>query len=351
MTDEASRAGERFGRLQRWTGARGTGERETGERETGERGTGEHGAGPSWFSNEELGAPDEQPPPPQPQQPDAGVAPGGPPSHPGRTTPPQPSPPQPGASQPGPPQQAQQGGQQGGADPRASTEQRYAEAIATMNEIVSTLDFGQLPRVTETFRVTASVLRHDDPARAGVLNNLGSAAQLTHLRSGDLVDLEDAISYYRSASSTAHADDQDLVLYRCNLVLALGEYAAKADSPDTAAEGVRVARDTAENTPRRDQRRAMALIRLANALKLHARLADDADSDGESVEVFREAARISPAREAATSELLINLGAALLRRYERDSAVDDLDEGIKHLGSGAGALADGEPRRDRKSVV
>ncbi|MBE9374960.1 CHAT domain-containing protein [Saccharopolyspora sp. HNM0983] len=214
-----------------------------------------------------------------------------------------------------------------------------------MNEIVSTLDFGQLPRVTEVFRVTASVLREDDPARAGVLNNLGSAAQLTHLRSGDLVDLEDAISYYRSASATAHADDQDLVLYRCNLVLALGEYAGKAGDVGTAAEGIRVARETVERTPRRDHRRAMTLIRLANALKLHARLADDADSDGESIEVFREAARISPAREAATSELLINLGAALLRRYERDGSAEDLDEGIKHLGSGAGALADGEPRR------
>ncbi|GAA0504774.1 CHAT domain-containing protein [Saccharopolyspora subtropica] len=231
------------------------------------------------------------------------------------------------------------------ADPRRSAEQRYADAIAAMNKIVTTLDFGDLPWVTEVFRATASVLHDSDPARAGVLNNLGSAAQLNHLRSGELADLEDAIGYYRSATAAARSDDHDRVLYRCNLVLALTEYAAKTGSATAAAESVELARETAEQTPRRDQRRAMVLIRLANALKLHARLANAPESDDESIDVFREAARLSPARESTTSELLINLGAALLRRYERDDSPDDLDEGIKHLGAGAGALPDGEPRR------
>ncbi|MEU5847995.1 CHAT domain-containing protein [Saccharopolyspora shandongensis] len=285
MTDDASRASERFSGLQRWTG-----------------GPDRSGSGSSWFSAE----PDDATPPPRqaPQPPEATAT-----------------------------------------EPRRSAEQRYADAIAAMNKIVTTLDFEQLPWVAEVFRSTAGVLHENDPARAGVLNNLGSAAQLTHVRSGALADLEDAISYYRSARDSAHSSDQDRVLYQCNLALALTDLANKTDSAPSAAESVQVARETVEQTPRRDQRRAMALIRLANALRLHARLADAPQSDDESIDVFREAARISPASEPATSELLINLGAALLRRFERGGSPEDLDEGIKHLGSGAGALADGEPRR------
>lgn len=285
MTDDASRANERFSGLQRWTG-----------------GPDRSGSSSSWFSGEQDAVA------PQPRQP----------------------PQAPEAAAP---------------EPRRSAEQRYADAIAAMNKIVTTLDFDQLPWVTEVFRVTAGVLHENDPARAGVLNNLGSAAQLTHLRSGELADLEDAISYYRSATASAHSSDNDRMLYQCNLALALTDLAGKTGSATAAAESAQVARETVEQTPRRDQRRAMALIRLANALKLHARLADAPASDDESIDVFREAARISPANDPATSELLINLGAALLRRFERGGSSEDLDEGIKHLGAGAGALADGEPRR------
>lgn len=279
MTDDASRASERFGGLQRWTGGQG----------------GRGGTRSSWFT-------DEHETTPEPQAPEA-------------------------------------------HDPRRSAEQRYADAIAVMNQIVATLDFEHLPWVTEVFRATASVLRESDPARAGVLNNLGSAAQLTHLRTGDLADLEDAIGYYRSATTAAHRTDRDRILYQCNLALALADLAAKTSSAPTAEESVQVARQAVEQAPRHDQRRAMALIRLANALKLHGRLADSPASDDESIDVFREAARISPASDAATSELLVSLGSALLRRYERGGSLDDLDEAIKHLGTGAGALADGDPRR------
>jgi tetratricopeptide (TPR) repeat protein len=285
MTDDASRASDRFRGLQRWTGGQDRG-----------------GSSSSWFSAESDDA--ASPAPQTPQTPEAS-----------------------------------------GPEPRRSAEQRYADALAAMNKIVTTFDFDQLPWVTEVFRATAGVLHETDPARAGVLNNLGSAAQLTHLRSGELADLEDAIAYYRSATSAAHSTDRDRVLYQCNLALALTDFASKTNSATAAAESAQVARETVEQTPRRDQRRTMALVRLANALKLHARLADAPESDDKSIAVFREAARVSPANDPATSELLINLGAALLRRYERGSSPDDLDEGIKHLGTGAGALPDGEPRR------
>ncbi|CAM06019.1 CHAT domain-containing protein [Saccharopolyspora erythraea NRRL 2338] len=284
MTDDADRQSDRFRGLQRWAGGH------TGS----QSGT---DSGSTWFSNPSTG----------PQQP--------------------------------PPQAAQQPPEQ----PR-TPEQRYAAAIAEMNRIVATLDFDALPWVTDVFRTTASALHKSDPARAGVLNNLGSAAQLTHLRTGDRADLEDAVAYYRSATSTARDDDPDLVLYRCNLALALADQAGRSGDAEGAAESIRVAREAVEQTPRRDQRRGMALVRLGNALKLHARLAGDPKSDDESINVFREAVRSSAGGESAP-ELLINLGSALLRRYERAGAIEDLDEGITHLSTGAGAMADSDPRR------
>ncbi|MCA1191106.1 CHAT domain-containing protein [Saccharopolyspora sp. 6V] len=232
------------------------------------------------------------------------------------------------------------------AQDRPSPQQRYADAITAMNAVISTLDFEQLPWVTEVFRATAGVLDDRDPARAGVLNNLGSAAQLRYLQSKQVEDLEDAVGYYRDASTGAHQDDPDLVLYQCNLALALTELAVTGEDPAHAAESVRAARLATEQTPRRDPRRIMTLVRLANALKTHARLAGDPRSDDESIDVFREAARAA-SRGGGTeaAELRINLGAALLRRYQRNGSAQDLDEGITHLRRGADGLADGEARR------
>ncbi|MCX2728986.1 CHAT domain-containing protein [Saccharopolyspora sp. NFXS83] len=237
----------------------------------------------------------------------------------------------------------------GPASPQArpSPEQRYADAIKAMNEIISTLDFARLPWVTEVFRATAGVLDDRDPARAGVLNNLGSASQLMYLSSRQPGDLEDAVTYYRDAASQADQGDPDLVLYQCNLALALTELATSSGSVGHAEESVRAARTATEQTPRRDPRRIMTLVRLANALKTHARLAEDPRSDDQSIDAFREAARAaSRGGGAEAAELRINLGAALLRRYQRTGSPQDLDEGITHLRRGADGLADGEPRRN-----
>ncbi|RRO12988.1 CHAT domain-containing protein [Saccharopolyspora rhizosphaerae] len=314
MTDDARRASERFRGLQRWTGGKDQNGPQTPQS--------------SWFAPEDSGDSAPGTPDPRPGGPHTGTNPGV----------------GPGPVGPGTGGQPAVGPQAGGTD-RRSPEQRYADAIAAMNQIVSTLDFSNLPWVTEVFRSTAGVLREDDPARAGVLNNLGSAAQLRYVQSRDLADLEDAIGYYRSATTSAHSGDRDRILYFCNLALALTDLAGKTGRPQIAADGAQVARDAVAQTPKRDQRRPMVLLRLANALKLHAQLADSAESDEESIAVFREAARISPASDPTTPELLINLGAALMRRYQRAHDQDDLDEAVKHLSTGAGALPDGDGRR------
>jgi tetratricopeptide (TPR) repeat protein len=224
-------------------------------------------------------------------------------------------------------------------------DQLYAKAVTALNRVVSSRDFESLPRITEALRAAAGALREDDPARAGVVNNLGSAAQLTYLSSGELDDLEDAIAYYRAACSSAQDDDPDLVLYLCNLALAHTDHATKTSDAAQATEAVRVARTAVELTDRDDPRRGTALVRHANALKLHARLASEPASDDDSIDVFREAVRSADTGGAAPADLLINLGSALLRRYERGGVPADLDEGISHLGSGVGQMADGDPRR------
>lgn len=228
------------------------------------------------------------------------------------------------------------------AQSRRTTEQRYADAIAAMNRIVGTQDFSALPWVTEVFRVTAGVLDESDPARASVLNNLGTAAQLTFATSSDLADLEDALGYYRSAVNSAADNDQDLVLYRCNLVLAATDYATQTRGAESSREAVELARETVRGTPQQDQRRHMALVRLANALRLRARLASDVHADEESIDAFRAAARTAPEGESA--ELLVNLGAALTRQHERNGDTDSLNESVHYLSTGAGMLADGTPR-------
>ncbi|MDR7302453.1 CHAT domain-containing protein [Haloactinomyces albus] len=233
---------------------------------------------------------------------------------------------------------------------RESPQQRYARALSALNEMVTTRDFRDLSWVIQVLRATAGVLHEQDPSRPSVLNNLGSAAQLAYISSGDIADLEDAVGYYRAAASTGQDDDPDLVLYSCNLALALTDHAARTGEAGHAADAVRAARRAMNHVSSDDQRRVTTLIRLANALKLYARIAEDPDSDEESVELFREAARGALSGEHAQAhrsdgpELLINLGSALLRRHERAAAAEDLDEGIDHLRNGIDILPGGEHR-------
>src|SRR5207248_8691103 len=89
----------------------------------------------------------------------------------------------------------------------------------------------------------------------------------------------------------------------------------------------------------------------ANALQLLARLANRPESDDESADVLREAVRLSLARgdrqavRPDVAGLVIGLGFAVLRRYERTAASEDLEEGISNLHTGVGMLPDGPPRR------
>ncbi|WP_017976821.1 CHAT domain-containing protein [Actinopolyspora halophila] len=237
-------------------------------------------------------------------------------------------------------------------------EQRYADALAALNHMMATFDFKALSWVTEVLRATAGALPETDPSRPSVLNNLGSAAQLAHLASGDLAHLEDAVTYYRSAADSARRDDPDGVLYLCNLALARTDCANRKGSVEQAADAVQAAKRATERLDRipatggdtegSGRHRTTALVRLGNALKSHARLASDNDSDDESVDVFRAALRKTVGgdggQRGGDPELLISLGTALLRRHERNAEPSDLDEGIKYLSNGVESLPDGQHR-------
>ncbi|QGK71544.1 CHAT domain-containing protein [Allosaccharopolyspora coralli] len=236
------------------------------------------------------------------------------------------------------------------ADP-APTQHRYAEALEALNRIVSTRDFQALPWVTQVLKATANTLHERDPARAGVLNNLGSAAQLAFLASGSPEDLEDATYHYRAAASAARERDPDRVLYLSNLSLALTDRAFRERRADLAADAVDSGRRAVDLTADNDPRRPTALVRLAHSLKLHATLADDVASGDEAISAFRSAARSffsgdTGSVSAESSDLLTHLGATLLTRYRRTGTPEDIDEAIQHLDRGVGGLADGSARRE-----
>ncbi|MHA6801349.1 CHAT domain-containing protein [Bounagaea algeriensis] len=295
---------------------------------------------PGWFSREHVdGTPPPEPTPPEPAPPEPTPPAAAPAADPAASAPRGTgTAPAPGAGQPDnrPPVATT------GENPRRTPEQRYADALAAMNRIVSTRDFSALPWVTEVFRATAGVLAEHDPARASVLNNLGTAAQLTFATSADVADLEDAIAYYRSAVTAAPRTDEDLLLYRNNLVLALIEHATRSRSAESSAQAAAHARETARLTPRGDPRRHVAAVRLATSLRTHARVASDNGADEESIDAFREAARNAPEGEAP--ELLVNLGAALTRRAQRSGDPAALDESVHHLRTGASSLPEGTGR-------
>src|SRR5699024_9925157 len=102
---------------------------------------------PGWFSREHVdGTPPPEPTPPEPAPPDPPPPAAAPAAAPASSAPRGTgTAPAPGAGQPDnrPPVATT------GENPRRTPEQRYADALAAMNRIVSTRDFSALPWVTE----------------------------------------------------------------------------------------------------------------------------------------------------------------------------------------------------------
>ena len=135
----------------------------------------------------------------------------------------------------------------------------------------------------------------ESPELAQCLGDLGLALRARHERTGDLGDLEAAITAFRRALDTAGSGTPDMAGHFLNLGTGLA---------------------------RRYQ--------VGNKI---------ADLD-EAIEVGRRAARESHAGTPTWTKSLGNLGGALGLRYERTGAPSDLDEAVQSLTEAARAPAD-----------
>ncbi|HUY46729.1 MAG TPA: CHAT domain-containing protein [Streptosporangiaceae bacterium] len=229
----------------------------------------------------------------------------------------------------------------------------------------------------------------DDRARAGYLSNLGLALRVRFGRSGNVADLDEAISAGQQAADAVSAGDPDPGRYFSNAAISLMErfeHRGEMADLDAALRSFRrSAGQTAEGHPSRagrlsnlgaaeaskfeytgelaDLDRAIEALRqavdvaadpaeragyesnLCGALTLRFRHIGELSDINEAVGLAQRAEAAMPAGHQERIEALSALGLALRIRHERLRQPGDLDEAISAFRKAADSAAAGHRRR------
>ena len=212
-------------------------------------------------------------------------------------------------------------------------------AAALINRHVRTGAPDDLTAAIAASRQGISRAPASDPRMAGWRSNLGGLLRTRFLRTGARADLDAAIEQNRLAVSLLTGQERQIAAFHAalaaSLLIRFGATYADADLD----EAVAVARRALALAPADGRVRWMALGVLAAVLKVEFERSGDVDRLGEAIDCLRETTGTLPHGNADLPVNLANLTSALLKRYERFEAREDLDEAVAFARR---ALAEGQ---------
>jgi tetratricopeptide (TPR) repeat protein len=119
-----------------------------------------------------------------------------------------------------------------------------------------------------------------DYERAAILNNLGVVLGTRFQQSGDLADIDGAITIYRKAVEVAPASHPDRVMFLANLGNSLGNRIDRTDNPIDLDDYIAAYRSAAEAAAADHPHRTGILTRLDKALRMRfQRTGNQADAE------------------------------------------------------------------------
>jgi tetratricopeptide (TPR) repeat protein len=188
---------------------------------------------------------------------------------------------------------------------------------------------GDASNLDEAVQVLQQLLAHEPTPvaqRTRLYNGLASALYLRFGTAGALVDLDDAISLYRSAVETQN-DPMVRALYLANLGGVLAIRFQQMGLETDLEDGLTALRESLRDTPAGSEMRAERLDSYGVALQIAFRQTADVETLGESITVLREAVHLADPGSTGISALR-NLAGGLEARFDSLGQQSDLDEAI-----------------------
>ena len=198
----------------------------------------------------------------------------------------------------------------------------------------------------EALREAAGSWAADGELPAGILvSGLGSALAARYVACGDEADLDRAIDLATAAVARIPAGGEAATFAgsrRANLAALLRRrYEARGDVTDLEAAAQLLREPAAVVAPRATTATARRQAGLARAARDAHAVTGDARLLGEAISGFQQALAAARPRAPVRATYLDNLGMALLDRYERSGAIDDVDESVRLLRLARAATPDG----------
>ncbi|KAL5319062.1 hypothetical protein ACEPPN_014132 [Leptodophora sp. 'Broadleaf-Isolate-01'] len=185
--------------------------------------------------------------------------------------------------------------------------------------------------IIELIMQTLDTTPEDDPARAEMLSTLGQVLYDRHLKTGAIVDLDEAVGAMRQVTNILPSGDLELAGALHNLGLLLGHKYLRTNAPADLEEAIQVTRQAVDTTPEGHPE----WVARVNSLAL--RLSDRYSYIGavcdleEATHLARRALKEAPDDHPDYPGLLTNLGARLGDQSVRTGEITDLEEGIRYM--------------------
>jgi tetratricopeptide (TPR) repeat protein len=176
--------------------------------------------------------------------------------------------------------------------------------------------------VTAAWRAVAAARTADHLSQAPFEFNLASALLVRFEATGAITDLNEAIRFAERAVAATSADHPDQSAFLAGL-----------------QDVIRATTATVSNTPLESTDRLVMLSNLANALVLRFQRTGAQEDLDEAIGAARQAVSAAPADHRSRALFLSNLANALQVRFQRTGAQEDLDEAISAARSAAEGTA------------
>ncbi|MFE7272974.1 CHAT domain-containing protein [Streptomyces sp. NPDC057623] len=188
-------------------------------------------------------------------------------------------------------------------------------------------DFADLAEATDVARRALAATPADDPDRAAMLNNLGTALTSGFSHTKRPADLDEAVRVGRECVAAAAAHP-DRAMYLTTLGEACHSRFRQTRSAADLEEAVDVLRRAVEATPAGHGQRARRLEQLGDALRSRFDLTGSPADLRQMVAVLRQAATGTPPHVRRRTTLLLDLSRALGESFKATGTAAEGDEAV-----------------------
>ena len=186
---------------------------------------------------------------------------------------------------------------------------------------------------------------HTSAVASVVLSNLGAALQGRFGGSGDLADLEQAISLLREAVASVPPGHPDRAAMLSNLAAGLrARFGGSGDLADLE-QAISLLREAVASVPPGHPDRAAMLSNLAAGLRARFGGSGDLADLEQAISLLREAVASVPPGHPDRAAMLSNLAAGLRARFGGSGDLADLEQAISLLREAVASVPPGHPDR------